>query len=207
MCGSHSSVPSPKSLGIRRRSVGCFSRRERSAHICVIRVERAMRKNSQLAAARRVALKMGRLLRCSSVTYRSRYAPLAPVRLGPPRRRPILNATKLKGFRRRYTNVAGPVRIVRKGDCRDAGCASQFPDASPSSLLHNRRQLSPGEQNTSLRRGEIDVALTDQGAELLSLDFFARKLAAVSSVVILATSHPLASKRSIRIAQLRMRCS
>jgi hypothetical protein len=67
--------------------------------ISVSRVERATRKNSQLAAARRVALKMGRLLRCSSVTYRSRYAPLAPVRLGPPRRRPILNATKLKGFR------------------------------------------------------------------------------------------------------------
>src|SRR5882724_8915543 len=40
-----------------------------------IRVERATRKNSQLAAARRVALKMGRRLRCSSVTYRSRYAP------------------------------------------------------------------------------------------------------------------------------------
>jgi secreted PhoX family phosphatase len=28
-----SSVPSPKSLGFRRRSVGCFSRRERSAAI------------------------------------------------------------------------------------------------------------------------------------------------------------------------------
>ncbi len=43
-------------------------------HICVIRVERATRKNSQLAAAERVALKMGRWLRCSSVTYQSRYA-------------------------------------------------------------------------------------------------------------------------------------
>jgi hypothetical protein len=40
-----------------------------------IRKERATRKNSQLAAARRVALKMGRRLRCSSVTYRFRYAP------------------------------------------------------------------------------------------------------------------------------------
>src|SRR5271169_1367683 len=84
------SVPSPKSLELRRRSVGCFSRRERSAAIWIITVEGATQKNSQLAAARRVALKMGRLLRCSSVTYRSRYAPLAPVRLGPPRRRPIL---------------------------------------------------------------------------------------------------------------------
>src|ERR1700745_2273100 len=40
----------------------------------LIRVERATRKNSQPAAAQRVALKMGRRLRCSSVTYRSRYA-------------------------------------------------------------------------------------------------------------------------------------
>jgi hypothetical protein len=39
-----------------------------------MRVERATRKNSQLAAARRVGLKMGRRLRCSSVAYRSRYA-------------------------------------------------------------------------------------------------------------------------------------
>jgi hypothetical protein len=41
----------------------------------LIRKERATRKNRQPAAARRVALKMGRRLRCSSVTYRFRYAP------------------------------------------------------------------------------------------------------------------------------------
>jgi hypothetical protein len=41
----------------------------------LIRKERATRKNGQPAAARRVALKMGRRLRCSSVTYRFRYAP------------------------------------------------------------------------------------------------------------------------------------
>jgi hypothetical protein len=35
------------------------------------RVERATQKNSQLAAAQRVALKMGRRLRCSSVTSRT----------------------------------------------------------------------------------------------------------------------------------------
>jgi hypothetical protein len=40
-----------------------------------IRAERATRKNSQLAAAQRVGLKMGRRLRCSSVTYPFRYAP------------------------------------------------------------------------------------------------------------------------------------
>src|SRR5580692_9676111 len=74
------SVLSPKYEVFCRRSVGCFSRRSepdwrRSAHIFVIRVERATRKNSQLAPAQRVAMKMGRRLRCSSVTYRFRYAP------------------------------------------------------------------------------------------------------------------------------------
>src|SRR6202043_307939 len=69
------SVLSPKYEVFCRRSVGCFSRRERSAHIFVIRVERATRKNSPLAPAQRVAMKMGRRLRCSSVTYRFRYAP------------------------------------------------------------------------------------------------------------------------------------
>jgi hypothetical protein len=37
-----------------------------------IREERVTPKNSQLAAALRVAMKMGRRPRCSSVTYRSR---------------------------------------------------------------------------------------------------------------------------------------
>jgi hypothetical protein len=69
------SVLSPKYEVFCRRSVGCFSRHERSAHIRVIRVERATRKNSQLAPAQRVAMKMGRRPHCSSVTYRFRYAP------------------------------------------------------------------------------------------------------------------------------------
>src|ERR1700740_2457353 len=65
----------------RRRSVGCFSRRSepdwrlRRAYLEAIEKERATRKNSQLAMAQRVAMKMGRRLRCSSVTYPFRYAP------------------------------------------------------------------------------------------------------------------------------------
>src|SRR6202007_668792 len=46
----------------RRRSVGCFSRRERRAYLESIRKQRATRKNSQLATAQRVAMKMGRPL-------------------------------------------------------------------------------------------------------------------------------------------------
>jgi hypothetical protein len=50
----------------------------------LIRVERATRKNSKLATARRVAMRMGRPPRCSSVTYRSRYAPSSrPAAAGP----------------------------------------------------------------------------------------------------------------------------
>jgi hypothetical protein len=48
-----------------------------------IRAKRATRKNSQPAAAQRVALKMGRRLRCSSVTYRFRYAPSSRLAGGP----------------------------------------------------------------------------------------------------------------------------
>ena len=48
-----------------------------------IRVERATQKNSQLAAARRVALKIGRPLRYLSVTYQFRYAPSSRLAGGP----------------------------------------------------------------------------------------------------------------------------
>src|ERR1700730_2158256 len=54
----------------------------------------------------RVAMKMGPRRRFSSVTYRLRYAPPPPVRLGPPCRRPILIATKYLVFRGQDTRTA-----------------------------------------------------------------------------------------------------
>src|SRR6201984_541672 len=85
----------------RRRSVGCFSRRSepdwrlRRAYLESIRKERATRKNSQLATAQRIAMKMGRRLRCSSVTYRFRYAPstASPARTALPAAHFDLNET------------------------------------------------------------------------------------------------------------------
>jgi len=65
-----------------------------------IRKERATWKSSQLAAARRVAMKMGRRPRCSSVAYGFRYAPLLA-----PCRRPILIATNDMLFRRQDTRL------------------------------------------------------------------------------------------------------
>ena len=86
----------------RRRSVGCFSRRSepdwryRRAYLDLIRTDPPRRrKNSQLAAAQRVAMKMGRRLRCSSATYQFKIrALLVPVRLGSPCWRPSFIATK-----------------------------------------------------------------------------------------------------------------
>jgi len=63
--------------------------------------------------------------------------------------------------------------------------------------------LTPGEQITALRRGEIDLALTADGADLLSRDFYTHKLATVSSLVALPVDHPLASRKQISISELR----
>ena len=49
----------------------------------LIRKERETRKISQMATDRRVAMKMDRRRRCSSVTYRSRYAPSSRLADGP----------------------------------------------------------------------------------------------------------------------------
>jgi DNA-binding transcriptional LysR family regulator len=62
---------------------------------------------------------------------------------------------------------------------------------------------TPGEMITALRRGEIDLALTLHGIDLLSRDFYARKLATVRSVVALPVSHRFATKRKVSLAQLK----
>jgi hypothetical protein len=85
-----------------------------------IRVERATRKNGQLATAQWVAMKMGRRLRCSSVTSSTsltsrRANQLATCKrqtgagcsLLAPCRRPILIATKGMLFRRQDTSQQG----------------------------------------------------------------------------------------------------
>ena len=62
---------------------------------------------------------------------------------------------------------------------------------------------TPGEIIIALRRGEIDLALTGHGVDLLARDFYTRKLASVPSVVALPVSHPLASEKKISISQLK----
>jgi len=62
---------------------------------------------------------------------------------------------------------------------------------------------TPGEMIIALRRGEIDLALTGHGVDLLSRDFYTRKLASVPSLVALPLDHPLASQKQISISQLK----
>lgn len=60
-----------------------------------------------------------------------------------------------------------------------------------------------GEIIIALRRGEIDLALTVHGADLLSRDFYSRKLASVPSLVALPINHGLAGEKQVSISQLK----
>jgi DNA-binding transcriptional LysR family regulator len=62
---------------------------------------------------------------------------------------------------------------------------------------------TPGEIIIALRQGKIDLALTLHGIDLLSRDFYARKLATVRSLVALPVSHRFATERQVSLSQLK----
>ena len=62
---------------------------------------------------------------------------------------------------------------------------------------------TPGEMIIALRQGQIDLALTLHGTDLLSRDFYARKLATVRSVVALPVSHRFADAKQVSLSQLK----
>jgi len=63
--------------------------------------------------------------------------------------------------------------------------------------------LTPGELIMELRRGEVDLALTYLGIDLLSRDFYTRKLATVPSLAVLPINHRLSAQKRISISQLK----
>lgn len=63
--------------------------------------------------------------------------------------------------------------------------------------------LSPGEQITGLRRGELDVALLGQEGAGFSREFYTRRIATLAVFAALAEAHPLAVRRQLRVADLR----
>src|SRR5882762_8821181 len=62
---------------------------------------------------------------------------------------------------------------------------------------------TPGEMIIALRQGKIDLALTLHGIDLLSRDFYARKLATVRSLVALPVSHRFATERQVSFSELK----
>lgn len=62
---------------------------------------------------------------------------------------------------------------------------------------------TPGEMIVALRQGKIDLALTLHGADVLSRDFYARKLATVRSLVVLPVNHRFATERQVSLSQLK----
>lgn len=67
-------------------------------------------------------------------------------------------------------------------------------------VLHD---LFPGEQIDRLRRGEIDVALLGPTRFATEGEFYTRRLATLPLVAVLPADHPLATRASVRLAELR----
>lgn len=63
--------------------------------------------------------------------------------------------------------------------------------------------MSPGEQMRALRTGDIDLALIGHAGRFLTREFYVRRLASVPLVIALAEDHPLSSRESISLAELR----
>jgi DNA-binding transcriptional LysR family regulator len=104
--------------------------------------------------------------------------------------------------------VRGESERLRVGYLASAGQEYLGPALSALRRLHPEVKtklvdLTTGEQIMALRRGEIDLALTYLGRDLLSRDFYTRKVATVPSLAALPIKHRLASEIQISISQLR----
>lgn len=125
-------------------------------------------------------------------------------------------AERMGSFLSNYdANLLAVRRIIRgeAGELRIGYLASAFHEYLDPSLKEFRRlhpktkvkllDLFPGEILTALRRGEIDLALTQEDGNLLGREFHIRKLAVVASVASLPEEHPLSFRKSVKIAELK----
>jgi DNA-binding transcriptional LysR family regulator len=79
---------------------------------------------------------------------------------------------------------------------------AKFRKSHPATKLR-LLDLSPGEILNSLRQGELDAAITHVGVEILSVDFYVRKLATIGGFAALSENHPLASRRQLKLSELK----
>lgn len=63
--------------------------------------------------------------------------------------------------------------------------------------------LSPGEQVTALRKGEIDLAFLRDPGKFLAREFYVRKIASLRVLVALSDAHPRAGDKEIELSKLR----
>src|SRR6266478_5953818 len=125
-------------------------------------------------------------------------------------------AAKIGAFLARFDSAMLEVRRLVRGESEEIRIgylASAFEEYLAPALkklreVHPRTKvklldLFPGEQITALRRGEIDIGLTQETGDLLGRDFYARKLAVIRSIVSLPSGHPLASRKELRLAELK----
>jgi len=125
-------------------------------------------------------------------------------------------AEKAKPLLADYDSVMAEVRRLVRGESdrlRIGYVASAVQEYLGTALAAMRRahpkvqvkmlDQTPGEMIIALRRGEIDLALTNHGVDLLSRDFYTHKLASVPSLVALPLDHQLASQKQISISQLK----
>src|SRR6266700_1157662 len=125
-------------------------------------------------------------------------------------------AEKAKTLLAKYNSTMAEVRRLVRGESerlRIGYVASAVQEYLGPALAVLRRAYpklkvkmldqTPGEMIIALRRGEIDLALTGHGEDLLSRDFYTHKLATVRSVVALPVSHRFATERQVSLSQLK----
>src|SRR5260370_3576980 len=125
-------------------------------------------------------------------------------------------AAKVRALLGNYDSAMLEVRRLVRGqseEIRIGYLASAFEEYLEPALKKLRKihpqakvkllDLFPGEQIAALRNGEIDVGLTLETGALLGRDFYTRKLVAGKSVVFLPRRHPLASRKELRLAELK----
>jgi len=125
-------------------------------------------------------------------------------------------ATKTAALLASYDSTMAEVRHLVRGETKQLRIgylASAFEEYLAPALervrqVHPRTKvklldLFPGEQITALRQGEIDIALTQEIGELLGRDFYVRELAMTQSLVCLPAGHPLASRKQVKITELK----
>jgi DNA-binding transcriptional LysR family regulator len=63
--------------------------------------------------------------------------------------------------------------------------------------------LSPGEQISALRKGEIDLAIVGSAGSFLSREFYVRRIATLPVFAVLAEAHARAVQATVRLTELR----